>query len=233
MTRDVARQHIEDTGIIPSVRVSSAEDARFAVETVTHAGIPIVEITMTVPGALDVITDLVRHLPHVVIGAGTVLDLETAERCVDAGISFLTSPGLDVEIVGFANRQRVLVLPGAVTPTEVTAAWRAGADFVKVFPSAQFGGPAYLRALKAPFPQVPLIAAGGVTQQTAADFIHAGAVAIGVGSELIPRKAVEQRQGDWIMELARRFVNIVKEARSVMPPRTHGADRSRNPAKIV
>ena len=233
MTRDVARRHIVDTGIIPSVRVSSAEDARFAAEAVTEAGIPIVEITMTVPGALDVIADLVRHLPHIVIGAGTILDLETAQRCVDAGTRFLTSPGLDVEIVRFANRQHVLVMPGAVTPTEVTAAWRAGADFVKVFPSAQFGGPAYLRAQKGPFPQVSLIAAGGVTQQTAADFIHAGAVAIGVGNELIPRKAVEQRQSDWIVELARRFVNIVKEARSVTPPRSHGPDRSRNPAKIV
>jgi len=233
MTRDVARRHIVDTGIIPSVRVSSAEDARFAAEAVTEAGIPIVEITMTVPGALDVIADLVRHLPHIVIGAGTILDLETAQRCVDAGTRFLTSPGLDVEIVRFANRQHVLVMPGAVTPTEVTAAWRAGADFVKVFPSAQFGGPAYLRALKGPFPQVSLIAAGGVTQQTAADFIHTGAVAIGVGNELIPRKAVEQRQSDWIVELARRFVNIVKEARSVTPPRSHGPDRSRNPAKIV
>lgn len=217
MTKDVARGHILDTGIIPAVRVSSAEDARFAAEAVTQAGIPIVEITMTVPGALEVIADLVRHLPDVVIGAGTVLDLETAERCVAAGTRFLTSPGLDVEIVAFAKRHQVLALPGAVTPTEVTGAWHAGADFVKLFPCAQFGGPSYLRALKAPFPEVPLIAAGGVTQQTAGDFILAGAAAIGVGTELIPRRAVAERQRDWIMELARRFLNIVKEARGYIP----------------
>jgi 2-dehydro-3-deoxyphosphogluconate aldolase/(4S)-4-hydroxy-2-oxoglutarate aldolase len=215
MNKAIARAHIEGTGIIPAVRTSSSADARFAAEAVSHAGIPIVEITLTVPGALDVIADLVQHMPDLVVGAGTVLDLETARRCVDAGSGFLTSPGLDVEIVRFAVEQQVLVLPGAVTPTEVTEAWRAGADYVKVFPSTQFGGPGYIRALKGPFPQVPMIAAGGVTQQTAADFILAGAVAIGVGAELIPKKAVEQRRQDWIMELARRFVGLVRDARQL------------------
>jgi 2-dehydro-3-deoxyphosphogluconate aldolase/(4S)-4-hydroxy-2-oxoglutarate aldolase len=222
MNKDIVRARIEDTGIIPSVRTSSAEDARFAADAMSQAGIPIVEITMTVPGALEVIADLARHLPDFVVGAGTILDLQTARRCVDAGASFLTSPGLDTDIVEFAIQQQVLALPGAVTPTEVTAAWRAHADFVKVFPSAQFGGAAYIRALKGPFPQVSLIAAGGVTQQTAADFILAGAVAIGVGNELIPRKAVEQRQRDWIMELARRFVSLVKVARGATTAKHEG-----------
>ena len=222
MNRADVRARIEDTGIIPSVRTSSAEDARFAADAMSQAGIPIVEITMTVPGALEVIADLARHLPDFVVGAGTILDLDTARRCVDAGASFLTSPGLDTDIVEFAIQHQVLALPGAVTPTEVTAAWRAHADFVKVFPSAQFGGAAYIRALKAPFPQVSLIAAGGVTQQTAADFILAGAVAIGVGNELIPRKAVEQRQRDWILELARRFLSLVNAARGVTTAKHEG-----------
>ena len=222
MNKDIVRARIEDTGIIPSVRTSSAEDARFAADAMSQAGIPIVEITMTVPGALEVIADLARHLPDFVVGAGTILDLDTARRCVDAGASFLTSPGLDTDIVEFAIQQQVLALPGAVTPTEVTAAWRVHADFVKVFPSAQFGGAAYIRALKGPFPRVSLIAAGGVTQQTAADFSLAGAAAIGVGNELIPRKAVEQRQRDWIIELARRFVSLVKAARGVTTARHEG-----------
>ena len=124
MNKDAVRARIAATGIVPSVRTSSAADARFASEAVSDAGIAIVEITMTVPGALDVIADLARHLPDLVVGAGTILDLETARRCVDAGASFLTSPGLDVKIVEFAIQQQVLVLPGAVTPTEVTAAWQ-------------------------------------------------------------------------------------------------------------
>jgi len=233
MDKNRIRAQIEEVGIIPAIRTSSAEDARFAAETVSHAGIPIVEITMTVPGALGVIAELARDLPDLVIGAGTVLTNEVARQCIDAGVGFLTSPGLDVQLVEFAVRRQVLALPGAATPTEVMAAWRAGADLIKIFPCAQLGGDSYIRALKAPFPTIPLIAAGGVNQQTAADFVRAGAVAIGVGTELIPRKAVEQRQGEWIMELARRFVNIVKEARSVTPPRSHAQDRSRNPAKIV
>ena len=233
MDKNAIRARIEEVGIIPAIRTSSAEGARFAAETVSHAGIPIVEITMTVPGALGVIAELARDLPDLVIGAGTVLNTEVARQSVDAGVGFLTSPGFDVQLVEFAVQRQVLALPGAATPTEVMAAWRAGADLIKIFPCAQLGGESYIRALKAPFPTVPLIAAGGVNQQTAADFVRAGAVAIGVGTELIPRKAVEQRQGDWIMELARRFVNIVNEARSVTPPRSHGPDRSRNPAKIV
>jgi len=215
MNKPNVRKRIEDTGIIPSVRTSSADDARFAAETVARAGIPIVEITMTVPGAVDVIASLVRELPAVLVGAGTVLDVETARRCLDAGARFVTSPGLDLEMVRFALEEDVLVMPGALTPTEVTAAWHAGADLVKVFPCAPFGGDAYIRALKAPFPHMSFVAAGGVNQHTAADFVRAGAVAIGVGQELIPRKAVEQRQADWIAELARRFMALVKEARDL------------------
>jgi 2-dehydro-3-deoxyphosphogluconate aldolase/(4S)-4-hydroxy-2-oxoglutarate aldolase len=193
--------------------LSSAEDARFATEAVSHGGIPIVEITMTVPGAIEVISELAKHSPELILGAGTLFDTETAKRCLDAGATFLTSPGLDLGLVEFAHKQNVVVLAGALTPTEVTMAWKAGSDFVKVFPCSQVGGDTYIKALKRPFPQVRLIAAGGVNQKTAANFILAGASAIGVGGELIPREAIEMRQADRIHELARRFVGFVKSAR--------------------
>jgi 2-dehydro-3-deoxyphosphogluconate aldolase / (4S)-4-hydroxy-2-oxoglutarate aldolase len=207
------RARIEEIGIIPSLRTASADEARFAAETVSQAGIPLVEVTMTVPGALKVIADLVRKMPDLVAGAGTVMDIDVARRCVDAGAKFLTSPGFDLRVVEFAIKEDVLVLPGALTPTEVMAAWQAGADLVKVFPCAQLGGATYIKALKGPFPQVPLVAAGGVNQQTAGDFIVAGAAAVGVGAELIPRRALEQREPAWILELAHRFLSIIKEAR--------------------
>jgi 2-dehydro-3-deoxyphosphogluconate aldolase / (4S)-4-hydroxy-2-oxoglutarate aldolase len=213
MTRDAVRAHIVDIGIIPSVRTSSAEDAHFAAETIAHAGIPIIEVTMTVPDALEVIAHLARGMPDLLVGAGTIFDVKTAHRCVEAGARFLTSPGLDLKIVEFALKEEVLAVPGALTPTEVTAAWQSGADLIKVFPCAQVGGASYIHALKAPFPDVPFVAAGGVSQQTAAEFIAAGAAAIGVGRELIPKKAVEHRDARWITELARRFLGIVREAR--------------------
>lgn len=205
---------IRAVGIVPAVRTSSAEDARFAAEVVARSGIPIVEITMTVPGAIDVISHLVKSLPDVIVGAGTLLDLETALLCVDAGVRFLTSPGLDLEIVEFAAKEKMCVMAGALTPTEVITAWKAGSDFVKVFPCAQVGGDSYIRALRGPLPQVPLIAAGGVNQQTASNFISAGAVALGIGRELIPKEAVQQRQEGRIRELARRFLSFVQTARS-------------------
>jgi 2-dehydro-3-deoxyphosphogluconate aldolase/(4S)-4-hydroxy-2-oxoglutarate aldolase len=194
--------------------VSSAADARFAAETVNRAGIPVAEITMTVPGAIGVITGLTRSIPEMIVGAGTVLDIETAKRCLDAGAKFITSPGLILEVVEFAAKNEVVVFPGALTPTEIITAWKAGADFVKIFPCGQVGGDSYIRALKAPLPQVPLIASGGVNQQTALNFILAGAAALGIGGELIPRESVQQRQEDRILELARRFRKLVKEARS-------------------
>src|SRR5712692_11447249 len=205
---------IEEIGIVPAVRTSSREDALFAAEVVASGGIPIVEITMTVPGAIEVISHLVQNLPHVIVGAGTVLDLETARLCVDAGVRFLTCPGLDLDIVKFAKQRNLTMMAGALTPTEIVTAWKAGSDFVKVFPCAQVGGDSYIRALKGPLPQVPLIAAGGVNQQTAGNFILAGAVALGIGRELIPKEALQQRQEGRIRELARRFLNFVKTARS-------------------
>ena len=213
MKKEEVRARIEEIGIIPAVRVTSEDDALFAAEAVFQGAIPIVEITMTVPGAIDVISHLVRELSNMVVGAGTVLDADTAHRCIQAGASFITSPGLDLSVVERAIKENVLVFPGALTPSEVMAAWKAGSDMVKVYPCGQVGGEHYIRALKSPFPQVPLIASGGVNQQTAGHFILAGAVAIGVGRELIPTEAIHRRQLDWVLELARRFTEMVKHAR--------------------
>jgi 2-dehydro-3-deoxyphosphogluconate aldolase / (4S)-4-hydroxy-2-oxoglutarate aldolase len=205
---------IKDVGIIPGLRVSSYDDGHFAAEAVTAGGIPIVEITMTVPGALELITHLVKRHPKMTVGAGTVLDIEKARVCIDAGASFLTSPSLNLKIIELAAKEEIAVLPGALTPTEIVTAWQAGADFVKVFPCALHGGDSYIKALNAPLPDVLLIAAGGVNQQTAANFILAGATAIGVGAELVPAEAIVRRQGDRIKELAQRFVGFVKDARN-------------------
>jgi len=219
MTKEQVCAQIEGIGIIPAARVSSAEEARFAAEAVAHGGIPIVEIPMTVPGAAGVISDLVRRSPDMIVGAGGVFDIPTARLCLDAGAKFLTTDALDLGIVEFAVLQQVVVFPGALTPTEVFTACKAGADFVKVFPCAPLGGDSYIRALKAPFPHARLIAAGGVNQKTAAKFILAGAVALGVGRELIPKDAVELRKEHQIRELARRFLGFVREARAQMAPR--------------
>jgi 2-dehydro-3-deoxyphosphogluconate aldolase/(4S)-4-hydroxy-2-oxoglutarate aldolase len=216
MKKEDVCARIEEIGIIPAIRVSTAEDARFAAEAVSSAGIPIVEISMTVPGAIDVISHLAAQAKHMIVGAGSVIDEEMAQRCLDAGARFLTSDGLDVKVVELAAKKDVVVLPGALTPTEVIAAWKAGSDFVKVVPCAQVGGDTYIRALKAMLPHVPLIAAGGVNQQTAINFILAGASALGVGKELISKEAIRLRQAERTRVLAHRFLGYVKTARSQM-----------------
>jgi 2-dehydro-3-deoxyphosphogluconate aldolase / (4S)-4-hydroxy-2-oxoglutarate aldolase len=215
MTRDEVRELIKRIGILPSVRVTSRDLASFAAETVYASGIPVVEITMTTPGAIEVIDDLAKRFPDLAIGAGTVLDEEMARQCIEAGARFLTSPGFIPEVVAFAKKKEVVVLPGALTPTEVIAAWKAGSDFVKIFPASHMGGIYYVRALKVPLPQIPLIASGGVNQLTAFDFIMAGATAIGVGGELLPKEALHFRQGDRIRELAGRFIGMVRDARAL------------------
>src|SRR5260370_4693973 len=214
MNKEQIRGLIEEIGIIPATRSSSTQDALFAAEAVASSGIPIVEVTMTVPGAIEVISEVVRNNPDLVVGAGTVLELENARRCLDAGAKFLTSPGLNLDVVEFAVKQNTVVFPGALTPTDVMTAWRAGSDFVKVFPCVPFGGANYIKALKSPFPEVPLIASGGVNQQNATDFILAGAIAIGIGRDLIQPDAIRRRERDWIRELSRRFLHMVQEARS-------------------
>jgi 2-dehydro-3-deoxyphosphogluconate aldolase/(4S)-4-hydroxy-2-oxoglutarate aldolase len=211
------RLRIEEFGIVPSIKPklhgSAAEDAIFAAETLNAAGIPIAEIKWAVPGALDVVSHLAKKFPKMVVGVD-LLDLDAAEQCVDAGAKFLTSPGLIPEIVEFAIKKDIVVFPGALTPTEVLTAWKAGADLVKVFPCSQVGGAGYIKALHGPLPEIRLIASGGVNQQTAADFILAGATALGIGVELVPAEALRWRKEEQIRELARRFLNTVKYGRT-------------------
>jgi 2-dehydro-3-deoxyphosphogluconate aldolase/(4S)-4-hydroxy-2-oxoglutarate aldolase len=215
MTRDEIRARITEIGIIPAVRLHSESEALFAAEAVCGGGIPIVEVTMTIPGAIGVISQLTQYRSDIIVGAGTLADAEMAQRCLDAGASFLTTPGLDLDIVDFALKRGVVVFPGALTPTEIMNAWKAGSDFVQVFPCAANGGPDYIRALKAPFPQIPLIASGGVTQKNAGDFILAGAVALGIGQHLIHQNAIKRRQREWIHELALRYRKMVADARTL------------------
>jgi len=213
MDKEQVRSQILEVGIVPVIRASSAAEGRFAAEAVSRGGIPIVEITMTVPGAVEVISELVRDLPEVLVGAGTVLDADMARCCLDAGAKFLVSPGLDLDTVKLATRENVVMMAGALTPTEVLTAWKAGSDFVKIFPCAQVGGPAYIKALRGPLPQVPLVPTGGVSLETAADFISAGAVALGVGGELVKKELLQARRADLLEDLTQRFVQVVRNAR--------------------
>lgn len=212
--KEEVRRQIEQVGIVPVVRASSADEARFAALAVAEGGIPIVEITMTVPGAVGLIASLVRQAPGVLVGAGTVLDAETARQCLDAGAQFLVSPGFDADTVKLANKEHVMVIAGALTPTEVISAWKAGADLVKIFPCAQVGGPSYIKALKGPLPQIPLMPTGGVNLNTVKDFLSAGAAALGVGGELIQKEALQSRKPGVITQLARQYAEAVRSARS-------------------
>lgn len=214
MNKNDVRRRIEEVGIIPAVRVSSADDAMFAAEAVYRGGIPIVEVTLTVPGAIDVISHLVQNAPEMIVGAGSLLDVETARLCLQAGAKFLTSDGFDADVVKFAVNENTVVFPGALTPTDVIAARKAGSDFIKVVPCGHVGGDSYIKDLKAMFPSVPLIAAGGVNQKTAYGFILAGATALGIGKELISREAIHLRQEERIRTLADRFLGFVQAARS-------------------
>jgi 2-dehydro-3-deoxyphosphogluconate aldolase / (4S)-4-hydroxy-2-oxoglutarate aldolase len=214
MTKSEVQQRILETGIVPVVRAASPEQAILAAEAVACGGIPIVEITMTVPGAIQVIEELVRTLgSQVLIGAGTVLEAETADRCVEAGAEFLVSPGFDRETVEFARRNGKLMMAGALTPTEVITAYKAGSDFVKIFPCGNVGGPGYIKALKAALPQIPMIPTGGVNLATAPEFLRAGASALGVGGELVSRALLEAGNRAALAELAGRFAAVIREAR--------------------
>jgi len=214
------RGWIEETGVIAAVRVYSAEDALFAAETVAGSGIPVVEIALTVPQATTVISHLIKSIPGIVVGAGGVTHAAAALQCLDAGAQFLTSDGLHPKVIELAASQGVVVIPGALTPTEVITAWGANSDFVKVVPCAQIGGETYIGSLSRMYPHIPLIASGGVNQQNASKFILAGALALGIGRELIPAEAIRLRQVDRIGELARRFLGFVKSGRDHLAARS-------------
>jgi 2-dehydro-3-deoxyphosphogluconate aldolase / (4S)-4-hydroxy-2-oxoglutarate aldolase len=206
---------IRGIGIIPVVRAQSADEAMKAIDAIREGGISILEITMTVPGAVGVIEEVSkRYGAEALVGAGTVLDGETARACILAGARFVVSPSLNLETIEVCRRHGVAVMPGALTPTEVVQAWSAGADFVKVFPAGAVGGASYIRSLKAPLPQIELVPTGGVSLKTAADFIKAGASALGVGADLVDLKAIREGQHGLITERAREFVRIVQEARN-------------------
>jgi 2-dehydro-3-deoxyphosphogluconate aldolase / (4S)-4-hydroxy-2-oxoglutarate aldolase len=217
MDKQKVRERIIEIGIVPVVRASSPAEACLAADAVRQGGIPIVEITMTVPGAIDVIRELVKTCgSDVLVGAGTVLNEDAARRCLDAGAQFLVSPGLNLQTVAFAAREGKLIMAGALTPTEVMAAWDAGADIIKVFPCGQVGGAKYIKALKGPFPQIPLIPTGGVNLNTAAEFLEAGCVALGIGGELVQADALKANKPEIIAENARKFLAIVKHTRAQM-----------------
>ena len=225
-TKSQAGMFIEEIGIVPVVRASSPDEARFAAEAVWQGGIPIVEITMTVPGAIQVISELVRTMPGVLVGAGTVTSAETARRSIEAGAKFLVTPGFDAKTVELALAKGTLIMAGTLTPTEVLSAWKAGADFVKVFPCSHVGGASYIKALKAPFPEVKLVPTGGVNLDTAADYIAAGAAALGVGGELILKDAVQARKAEVIQALSKKFLQTVANARTPRTPKEQAAVRT-------
>jgi 2-dehydro-3-deoxyphosphogluconate aldolase/(4S)-4-hydroxy-2-oxoglutarate aldolase len=217
MNKQQVRDRIAEIGVVPVVRASSSREALIAAEAVCQGGIPIVEITMTVPGAVEVIRELSKSsASEVLIGAGTVLDPETARRCLDAGAQFLVSPGLNLPTIELAVREKILIMAGALTPTEVITAWNAGSDFVKIFPCGQVGGAKYIKALKGPLPQIPLVPTGGVNLNTAAEFIEAGAAALGIGGELVQAEALKSGKSQLIVDNARKFVEIVKQTRARM-----------------
>jgi 2-dehydro-3-deoxyphosphogluconate aldolase / (4S)-4-hydroxy-2-oxoglutarate aldolase len=217
MTKEQIVQRLLDVGVVPVIRATSPKSARAAVDAIVLGGITVFEITMTVPNAVQVIRELAKdNAAGLLIGAGTVLDADAALLCLDAGAQFLVSPGLDVGMVGIARRNDVPVLPGALTPTEVMAAAKAGADLIKIFPAANVGGPAYLKSLRGPFPKLRFVPTGGVNLDNAADFIRAGAAALGVGGELVDKAALESGNTDVITSNARRFVTLVQEARAAL-----------------
>jgi 2-dehydro-3-deoxyphosphogluconate aldolase/(4S)-4-hydroxy-2-oxoglutarate aldolase len=215
MNRPAICRRIEHTGVVPVIRAASAEQAFSACRALRAGGVDVFEITMTVPDAIRVIRQLAREFAgDVLVGAGTVLDPETARACLDAGAEFIVSPGFDPEIVRVTHAAGKAALPGAITPTEVMAAMRAGADIVKLFPASALGGAKYLRALRAPFESVRFLPTGGVNASTARDFIAAGAVALGAGSELVDAQALARGDHELITERARELVNAVRVARN-------------------
>jgi len=204
-----------DEGLIPVIRVASASEAIDVANAIKEGGVSLIEITMSVQGAIDVIKELTgKYKDEIIMGAGTVLDPETGRAALLAGAQFIVSPTLNLDLIQLAHRYSAVVIPGAMTPTEILTAWNAGADMVKVFPAAQLGGPAYIKALRGPLPQILLVPTGGVNLQNAGAFIQAGASALGAGGELVDKKAVKEKQFSVITENARAFIKAIREARN-------------------
>jgi 2-dehydro-3-deoxyphosphogluconate aldolase/(4S)-4-hydroxy-2-oxoglutarate aldolase len=217
MSKQDVIERLTTTGVIPVVRAQSADEAASAIAAIQKGGVSVLEITMTVPGAVELIRDVARRAADALVGAGTVLDPKTARECIDAGARFVVSPALNVATIDACREAGIAVLPGALTPTEVVTAWNAGADLVKVFPANALGGASYIKSLKAPLPQIALVPTGGVNLQTAKDFIKAGAAALGVGADLVDLAALRRGEAERITERARQFLALVKEARTTSP----------------
>jgi len=202
-----------EIGLVPVLRAESEEQALKLASAIAAGGVTVLEVTMTVPGAIRVMRRLAEERPDILIGAGTVLDPETARMCILEGAQFVVSPALNVKTIEMCHRYGIAVLPGALTPTEIITAWEAGADVVKVFPASALGGAKYLKSVKAPLPQVEMIPTGGVSLSTAAEFLQAGAFALGVGADLVDTKAIAQGHPETITENARKYLAIVREFR--------------------
>jgi 2-dehydro-3-deoxyphosphogluconate aldolase/(4S)-4-hydroxy-2-oxoglutarate aldolase len=217
MTREAIVERIIEIGVLPVVRAASGAEAIIVGDALCEGGIRALEITMTVPGAVGVIAEAVaRYGDQLLVGAGTVLDEEQARACIDAGARFVVSPIVDIGTIAACRRADVAVLPGALTPTEVVQAWRAGADFVKVFPCSAAGGASYLKALKAPLPHIPLVPTGGVTLGTIGELFAAGASAVGVGGDLCDLQAIRSGRRDKLVAAARAYVSAVQAARAAV-----------------
>ncbi len=216
MTRkDDILKRIREIGLLPVLRANSIDEALALAEAIEAGGVTALEVTMTVPGAIEVIRQLAKQTQgRILIGAGTVLDPETARACMLAGAEFIVSPALNVKTIEVCRRYSVPVMPGALTPTEVLTAWEAGADVVKVFPCSALGGATYLKALKAPLPQIELIPTGGVSLSTAAEFLAAGAFALGVGGDLVNSKAIADGKPEVITQTAREYMEIIRKSRA-------------------
>lgn len=229
MKKDEVRSRIAEVGIIPVLAASSLEEARFAATALAEGGIPIVEFTILDLHTIETLREFVLSSTNMLIGAGRIRDRDTARRALDAGAEFLVTPDVGLETVKVGVEEDRFVMAGALTASEVLTAWNAGSDFVKIFPCAQVGGPQYIRALKGPFPEIPLVPTGGVNLNTAGDFILAGAAALGVGAELVMKQAIKSRAHDVIRDLARRFVYAVREGRSNILHTNHAKARGLGP----
>lgn len=208
-------KRIREIGILPVLRAASVEEALALARAIESGGITTLEVTMTVPDAIDVMRSLIRRAgDSILIGAGTVLDPETARACILAGAQFIVSPALNLKTIELCHRYSIPVIPGALTPTEVVTAWEAGADVVKVFPCSALGGAKYLKSLRAPLPQIELIPTGGVSLSTAAEFLSAGAFALGVGADLVNPQAIAEGKPEIITQTAKKYIEIIRKARA-------------------
>ncbi len=213
MRKEQIVERLREIGLVPVLRAESEEQALGIASAIAAGGVTVLEITMTVPGAIRVMSRLTKDRPDILIGAGTVLDPETARMCMLEGAQFVVSPALNLKTIEMCHRYSIPVLPGALTPTEVVTAWQAGADVIKVFPASALGGAKYLKSLKAPLPQVEMIPTGGVSLATAKEFLEAGSFALGVGADLVDTKAMAAGQPEKVTESAKKYLEIVREFR--------------------